>query len=437
MVKTENNRHTKTGTTRLLVVGIAFVGGLLPLALHWLAYGQADTITPDEAKSLLIAEASDAVLVDIRSRQQYNSAHIDGSQHWSAEDVLSLESPDQVPQQFRNKILLLICEAGVLSNCGARHLNGIGVERVKSVSGGVQQWIGSVAGPKGDVFDRWKTASGGVLEFPFRQSSLYEQLLVVINGFVIKPIHMVLSLVLVLVLWQNKAADLAALRRGIIFLFLGESWCAINYLVFNHTCHIAEYLHSFGMVLCFGLVTYAILEGMDSRILMLSDPDKKCAAMQLCGRCIKYEDVPCGLKLTFFLIIPASIILSFMPLCADYHDTSYNTVICGTFYNYSYPVIRQQFEILYCPIAAIVMLVASLLILFLKKENPLPLAKITFAAGMGPLGFATLRMVFTATYSHNLMWSDFWEEITELLLVVGACIVLWIFRRRLFQMARA
>ncbi|UCF17849.1 MAG: hypothetical protein JSW59_10360, partial [Phycisphaerales bacterium] len=107
-----------------------------------------------------------------------------------------------------------------------------------------------------------------------------------------------------------------------------------------------------------------------------------------------------------------------------------------TFYNYSYPVIRQQFEILYCPIAAIAMLVTSLLILFLKKENPLPLAKITFAAGMGPLGFAILRMIFTGTYSHNLMWSDFWEEITELLLVVGACVVLWIFRHRLFQVAQ-
>jgi hypothetical protein len=112
-------------------------------------------------------------------------------------------------------------------------------------------------------------------------------------------------------------------------------------------------------------------------------------------------------------------------------------MIFGTFYNYSHGVIQQQFEILYCPIIAIVMLFISLLILLLKKENPLPLAKITFAAGIGPLGFGAFRMILTHTYGRNLMWSGFWEESTELIFVAGLCVVLWIFRHGLFRTAQA
>jgi hypothetical protein len=36
------------------------------------------------------------------------------------------------------------------------------------------------------------------------------------------------------------------------------------------------------MVLCFGLATYAILEGMDLRLIRYSAPEEKCAALGLC-----------------------------------------------------------------------------------------------------------------------------------------------------------
>lgn len=437
MKQTGKTVETYGHRTRLMVLGIIVAGGLAPLILYWLFWGRIPSVTPIPAKELLRMTNSSAILVDVRSSDEFDSSHIDGAQNWPLTEILATHSKSEVPEQFRDKTLLLISNVGVAGRSATKHLVSTALEKVMNVRGGIQEWIGSVAGPKGDVFDRWKTASGDIFEFPFRQSPRYEQLLTVINGFVIKPIHMVLSLALVLVLWRSRSADLAALRRGITFLFVGENCCAINYLFFNHTSYFFEYLHSFGMLLCFGFVTYAVLEGMDRRILMLSDPERKCAALSLCKECVKYANIPCGLKRTFFLIIPASIILAFLPLCADYHDTSYNTVIFGTFYNYSYALVRQQFEILYCPIAAIAMLVISLLILFLRKENPLPPAKIAFAAGIGPLGFGTLRMILTSTYSHNLMWSDFWEEATELLLVAGVCVVLWIFRHRLFRMVRA
>ncbi len=437
MTETQKNGRLKNSSTRLLVFVIVLVGGLMPLILYWFIYGQVDMVKPKEARELLLKEGNKTVLVDVRSKQEYDSAHIEGSYHWSAEEIFSLESKEQVPEKFRDKTLLLICNSGILSNFTTKHLTKTGIQKAVNVRGGIQEWIASVAGPRGDVFDRLKTASGEISEFPFRQSPRHEQLLAVISGYVIKPLYTLLSLVIVVILWRSKSADLSALRWGLIFFFIGENFCAINYIAFKHTSYFFEYLHSFGMLLSFGFITYAVFEGIDSRMLMLSDPNKKCAALSLCRKCIKYEDVPCGLKHIFFMIIPASILLALMPLCADWHSNSYNTMIFGTFYNYSHGVIQQQFEILYCPIIAIVMLFISLLILLLKKENPLPSAKITFAAGIGPLGFGAFRMILTHTYSRNLMWSGFWEETTELIFVAGLCVVLWIFRHGLLRTALA
>ncbi|HPS55609.1 MAG TPA: rhodanese-like domain-containing protein [Sedimentisphaerales bacterium] len=422
--------------TYLLVVMITLLGGLIPLALYRLTYGQVNMVTPPEAKKLLLMENSKTVLVDIRSKQKYDSAHIYGSQHWHAEEIFSLESKDYVPEQFHNKTLLLMCNVDISSNDAAKHLKKIGFEKVMSVRGGLQEWIGSIDRLETkELFTVFQAASGQLNTFPIRVSPLYEQLLAVTSGFGVKLIYTILSLIIVIILWRSKAPDLTALRWAMIFFFLGENSCAINYFAFTDKSYFFEYLHSYGMLLSFGFATYAILQGMDGRILMLSAPDKKCAALGLCKKCIKYENVPCGLKRTFFMIIPASILLALMPLCADWHDTSYNTMILGTFYNYTHRIVYQQFEILYCPIITIIILIVSLLVLYFKKDNPLPMAKIFFAAGIGPLGFGMFRSILAGMYSQNMVWFNFWEEVTELLFIVGVCFILWVFRQSLFKNA--
>jgi rhodanese-related sulfurtransferase len=403
--------------------------------LYWLVWGQIDKISPPEAKELLQKEGSEAVLVDVRPKAEYESAHIDGSHNWPTADILPIEAKEMIPGQFQDKTLLLICDGGTLSNIAAKHLTHAGVQKAISVKGGIQEWIGSVSGPEGGAFERYKSASGQINEFPTRISPLYEQVAAVASGFVIKPAYTILAGILAILLWRRKTPDLAALRWSMIFFFIGENFCAMNYLVFTDKSHLLEYLHGFGMLLSFAFATYAILEGMDSRILMLSDRNKKCAALRLCGKCIKYENVPCGLKRTFFMIIPASILLAFMPLCSDWHGSSYNTMIFGTFYHYTHRLIHQQFELLCCPIASIVLLTISLLVLSLKRHDSMPLAKIFFAAGIGPLGFGMFRGILAGLYSRNMVWFSFWEEGTELLFIVGVCFILWIFRQSLFETA--
>ena len=145
------------------------------------------------------------------------------------------------------------------------------------------------------------------------------------------------------------AADLVALRWALIFFFIGENFCAANYIFYTDRSYLFEYLHSLGMVLCSAFATYAIIEGMDLRFMKFSDPQARCAALGLCHRCIKHADAPCGLQRTFMLIILALMAVSFMPFCAPLAAVSYNTKIFGTFYNYSDPIIYQMYQTRFCP----------------------------------------------------------------------------------------
>lgn len=276
-----------------------------------------------------------------------------------------------------------------------------------------------------------RARSGEVHGLPVRDSPLLEQWAAVATGFVVKPLYTAVSLLLVVLLWRQTSADLTALRWALICFFVGENFCTANYIVYADRSVAFEYLHSYGMVLCFGLVTYALLEGTDRRLLQLSDPESRCAALGLCRRCSKHSDVPCGLQRVFAVLIPAVMIVALAPLCAELVPVSYNTTILGSFYNYSHPVVHQVFEVRYLPAVAVVLLLVSLALLQLKKHENVLWSKVFFAAGVGAMGFSFLRLVLFHAFRDNLAWFGVWEEVTELLFVLGVGAVLCVFRESL------
>jgi rhodanese-related sulfurtransferase len=431
MMSSPHERDGSLRYVRWIVVGIVLIGGVAPPVLYWLILGGVATVTPQRAKELLRQEADATLLVDVRESDAFSAGHIDGAVNWPFHQMLAMRPLDEIPPQYRDKTLLLVCDVGLTSRLAARHLAAAGAAQAVNVRGGIQEWIRSATGPDGDVFDRWRTAPGKVEPFPFRESLCFEQAAAVAAFFVIKPIYTLLSLMIVIVLWKSRAPDLTALRWAMISFFVGENFCGLNYMAFKETSLLCEYLHSYGMLLCFGFSAYAVFEGIDRRILMLSDPDRRCAALGLCGSCIKYTDVTCGMKRVFYVIIPLMIVLSIMLPTADWQDTSYNTLIFGQLYNYSHLRIYQLFENWYCATAAILMFTLSLLMLALERENAVAKAKIAFAAGLGPFGFGMLRMILAGAYDQNRVWYLFWEETTEFLFILGICFVLWTFRRKL------
>ena len=425
----------QTNTTRAILGMVILIGLLTPMGLYRWTFGRSSMVMPSDARGWLADGGGTVVLVDVRSAETYRRKHIDGAKHWASEDILAINSPEQAPAALRDKKLLLICDMGPTTVTAAEHLSGIGVGEVYWVRGGLQAWIGAV-GPGVGEYETWRTADGRVEQLPFHDATAFEQFLAVASGYGFKITYSLLSLILVIVLWRSRAADLAALRWAMIFFFIGENCCAVNYALFGDTSYLFELLHNYGMLLCFAFTTYAIIEGLDNRLIHVSAADENCGALRLCGRCIKHADVPCGLRRTFYLVIVAMMIVTGMGLTADFHEVSYNVEIYGGAYNYSNPLVNQLYEIVYCPLAALVMFAASLVMLPRARDNRLKPAKMAFAGGCGAMGFGMLRMILAGAYSERMVYFIFWEEATELLFVAGVCWVLWIFRRRLFANER-
>jgi len=424
-----------------LAIGLALlVCGLIPIAVYWSAIGRAPAISPVEAVSLLNQPGSKTLLVDVRETADFEANHLEGAVGWPYEEIMALSSGNsssEMPADLRGKPLLLICHSGINSARAVLHLRGIGITNALSVSGGMQEWIASVGGQAPQrTACRLRSALGVTGDLPFRESARIEQWTMLSTFWAIKPFYMLLSLALIVVLRRVKAPDLVALRWGLVFFLAGEAFCYANFFLFADASHLFEYFHSYGMVLSFAFATYALLEGMDRRLIKYSDPNQKCAALGLCRSCPKYTEAPCGLKRVFLYLTPACAVLCFLPLTAEPHWVSYNSRILWVFYNYSHLIVYQLFEIRACPLFALAMFLAAFGILLLAKRDPVRAAKIFFSAGTGYLGFGLFRLFLFAPYRDNVVWFTFWEEVTELLYICGVAFILAIFRHRLFDEVR-
>ncbi len=270
-----------------------------------------------------------------------------------------------------------------------------------------------------------------VADATLRPMSALSQWIVVLTAFGVKPVYLLVSLGAIVVLWRRTAADLAALRWGLIWFWFGEIACAVNWIAYGGASNALEYLHDFGMVTGFAFVSWAAMEGVDGRLIHFSAANERCAVLSLCRRCIKYADAPCGFRRLFLFTVPASAVLTLLPLTADFRLATYNSKVLGALVCYSHSMTSQLFELRLCPVLALAFFAASWLVLLFKRTDPVPWSKLLFAAGLGPLGFGTMRMALVATFRDDLMWFETWEEWTELLFVLGVAVVLWIFRHGL------
>ncbi len=260
-----------------------------------------------------------------------------------------------------------------------------------------------------------------------------EQWLVVITAFGVKPAYMVLSLAWILWLWRSLATDIAALRWGLILFLGGEIACAVNYIFFGGNSAFTDYLHSYGMAAGFSFISYAMLEGVDVRLVKYSSPKDRCAALGLCRSCIKYAEVPCRLRQFFSFLIPALILIALMLPCVPVSPAAVRADVLSSTQDFPSPLWSQLFEGRYCPVLSIVLLLISWGVLLFKRDDPVRHSKIFLAAALGPLGFGLMRVFLRTAYRENLAWANIWEETTELLFVLGVGLVLWLFRHSLFR----
>jgi hypothetical protein len=270
------------------------------------------------------------------------------------------------------------------------------------------------------------------LSAPLVKMSLGEQFAGMLALLIIKPTYMLLSLGLSILLMRQKARDLFNLGLGIAIFLAGEVACAVNYLFLNERSNLAEFLHSYSMAVAFGLVAYALVEGLDERILHFGAPEKKCALLEVCGPCVKYQQVTCGIRKLAHLTLPGLLVLTFIPWLTRLSEIAYNTKILTftQFYQRALPI--QAYEARFIPVASFLLFGAAWLTLFLTPKTPLhPQVRVLACAGVGLWGFGMFRVVLGLLFAPNLVWFYFWEELTELMFILAVMYLLWSFRRTL------
>ncbi len=402
---------------------------MVPVIIYLGIFRGVPSMTPAGARDFLTGADNPSVLIDVRRPSDFRQAHVAGAVNRPLKDILSLSAGDKFFLQYAGHTLFFICEAGFDSALAVKGIRTLSDQQVFNIKGGMQKWPEGAAGRSGSYFSLVSN-DGPARPFPVAVASMPAQISACAAAFVIKPLYMLLSLALILYLRKAAAVSGRALKWAMIFFLAGETFCAVNYLFFGEDSYLVEYLHMAGMVAAFGFFVFAVMEFMDRRLMNLSEKKNKCTAVEVCGSCYKYNDVSCRFTRVFAFVCMALLVCGIMPLLADMNFNSYNTDVFGTIYNYAHPVIFQYFEIRFAPIAAILFFALSFLVYRKNGFTPAATGVVLFSAGAGLLGFSFFRMFLFSVYARRLWWYIIWEEITELLFIVGLCLLLWVFRRR-------
>lgn len=278
----------------------------------------------------------------------------------------------------------------------------------------------------------WQPLSAGQQVLPIDKQSA---LVVAVFGF--KPLYMILALGTLALSWRERSSAWWALQASLIAFLLGEFFCWINILFYNDEALILEYLHSLFMVFCLGFLFYSIMEAVDKDLLHFSSPNARCAMVGVCKNCIKAQlNFPrlCLLRRLFKWMIPLTALVALMPLIAPPLNFSFKTQVFGFPRTLNHLMPIQWYELRFSSITALVLMIASWLALILPSRQPglnqnsLLVSKVLLSAAAGYLGFSMMRLIFASFYRELLVWFVFWEELTELILIVGILVVVLLIR---------
>jgi rhodanese-related sulfurtransferase len=405
-----------------LTAAIALAGIAMPFIVAWSVFGRVPNVSAPEASRMLQNASTILVTVDPGL-----SAQLPESMVWPLSSIMQVRDPSQVPDRIRDKTILLICPGGIQSARAAVHLRRIGVDRAFNISGGFQEWITQSSMRAVGQSIRQTSDAGKNIPL-FRPAPLYEQLAAVLTFFGIKLLYSILAALLAVLVWREKASDVAALRRSMIAFFIGEGFCFVNVVAFGDHNLLFEHLHSVGMVISLAFFVYALLEGLDSRLIHFSD-EGRCAAIGICGACFKHSEVACGLRRMFLISTPLIGLAAALPLFSPFRDTAYNTLIFGTIYGYRHPIVHQIFELRYLPAAAVVLLTFCFFTLLLVERRKVQLSKILFSAAIGAMTFSYFRLLLVAAFVERQVWFAAWEETSELIFILLAGSPLILFPR--------
>ena len=255
-----------------------------------------------------------------------------------------------------------------------------------------------------------------IASLPNRSLLPSEQQAQAFAGLIVKPAYMMLSLAIILLLIGQSRTPIRALQWGQTTFLVGETFCAINFYIYKHESILSEYLHSYGMVLAFGFTSFALIDGWITRFTRRNNPK----SMR-------------GARGSLYFLLPILAVLCFIPIQSSLQPDAYTVSILGFPYTYTRLNFYQNYEHLFLPILALIAFTISF-VLLLWNRDVIPQTTIFFlCGGLGALGFSFFRVALNALFVDNLVWFEFWEEVTELMFVGTVGFVLWHYKNILLE----
>jgi len=92
-------------------------------------------ISPKDAATKL--NSGDAVVIDVRDKDEWDEAHIPGATHMSR-GTIELDIEEKVPDP--NALIICHCGGGGRSAVAAETLQKMGYKNVRSMAGGLKAW---------------------------------------------------------------------------------------------------------------------------------------------------------------------------------------------------------------------------------------------------------------------------------------------------------
>ncbi len=153
------------------------------------------------------------------------------------------------------------------------------------------------------------------MQLPLTVPSLFYQFISALSGCVIKPAYMLLNIYLLKKLKSQKNPIVKILWVGLLMFFIGEAFCAVNYILYGLKSVSLELVHEFFMVFSFVFIGFAAMEYIDQHVFFASVEGKPCALLRVCKACPKTKtQEECNLKFLYKLLMLLFILLALFPL---------------------------------------------------------------------------------------------------------------------------
>ena len=406
-----------------LLALVALVLGCEPIA--WLV--SAPTLEPEGLSNRSEALGSTALL-DLRGSTEYAAGHIVGSKHVTLRDIGA--TTRAIPREHE---VILICDHGHLAALAVPYVRGAGHERVVVLAGGIANWQArGLPLVQGHGVEAARLGSS-----LYTPDSLFTKVFIYGAGVLIKPTYMLLSLVLILWLRQSRARDLMLMRRGLAVFLGGETACLFGYYLSpgDEVFQVLEWLHGLGMAVGIGLGLWGLFLLIDGRILGMLDPRQACSLTKFCGKCRKHGSGGCQPKRLMRAAVLLALPLVALPWSKLLLVDDRAALVFGSIVDYRLPIVNQLIELRLYPLVALVLLITAWLT-WNRSTNFSRRGEWALFLGLGFLGFSLLRVLLTGAFEASPHWGAIWEEVTELLGVAGAGILLWMLRTPLGLEAR-